>query len=109
MVNGGGAVTLQFLRNPFRSIRKTIMVPWNQIVVMDSDVVMVTPDEVLPTEPPMSHPECKEHDHAYMKPTIHETWKPGMLGGCPDRRVVYTETQVYKTSNYCPLLDNCSN
>nr|CAD7437592.1 unnamed protein product [Timema bartmani] len=34
LVNGGGAVTLQFQRNPFLPLTRTVFVPWNQIVVL---------------------------------------------------------------------------
>lgn len=34
LVNGGGAVTLQFQRSPFRPMTRTVFVPWNQIVVL---------------------------------------------------------------------------
>lgn len=34
LVNGGGAVTLQFTRNPFQPLTRTLFVPWNQIVVL---------------------------------------------------------------------------
>lgn len=31
MVNGGGAITLQFQRSPFRPMTRTVFVPWNQV------------------------------------------------------------------------------
>jgi hypothetical protein len=31
MVNGGGAITLQFQRSPFRPLTRTVFVPWNQV------------------------------------------------------------------------------
>lgn len=31
LVNGGGAVTLQFQRSPFRPLTRTVFVPWNQV------------------------------------------------------------------------------
>lgn len=34
LVNGGGAVTLQFQRSPFRPTTITVFVPWNQIIVL---------------------------------------------------------------------------
>lgn len=33
-MNGGGAVTLQFQRSPFRPMTITVFVPWNQIIVL---------------------------------------------------------------------------
>lgn len=32
MVNGGGAITLQFQRSPFRPMTRTVFVPWNQVI-----------------------------------------------------------------------------
>jgi hypothetical protein len=34
LVNGGGAITLQFQRSPFSPQTKTVFVPWNQIVAL---------------------------------------------------------------------------
>lgn len=31
LVNGGGAVTLQFQRSPFHPMTRTVFVPWNQV------------------------------------------------------------------------------
>ena len=39
LVNGGGAVTLQFQRSPFKPLTRTSYIPWNQIYVMDSVVM----------------------------------------------------------------------
>ena len=39
-MNGGGAVALQFQRNPFHPIKRTVVVPWNDIIVMLNPVVM---------------------------------------------------------------------
>ena len=37
--NGGGAVTLQFQRSPFKPVTRTSYIPWNQIYVIDSVVM----------------------------------------------------------------------
>ena len=39
LVNGGGAVTLQFQRSPFKPLTRTSYIPWNQIYVIDSVVM----------------------------------------------------------------------
>ena len=39
LVNGGGAVTLQFQRSPFKPITRTSYVPWNQILVIEPVVM----------------------------------------------------------------------
>lgn len=44
LVNGGGAVTLQFQRSPFKPLTRTVFVPWNQIVVLPP-VVMTLNEE----------------------------------------------------------------
>lgn len=31
LLNGGGAITLQFQRSPFRPMTRTVFVPWNQV------------------------------------------------------------------------------
>lgn len=36
LVNGGGAVTLQFQRNPYRPEMRTVWASWNRIVVLDN-------------------------------------------------------------------------
>ncbi|KAJ8676085.1 hypothetical protein QAD02_011871, partial [Eretmocerus hayati] len=41
LVNGGGAVTLQFQRSPFGPITRTVFVPWNQIVVLPPVVLTI--------------------------------------------------------------------
>ncbi|XP_057365537.1 teneurin-a-like [Daphnia carinata] len=39
LVNGGGAVTLQFQRNPYRPEMRTVWAAWNRIVVLDKVVL----------------------------------------------------------------------
>lgn len=45
LVNGGGAVTLQFQRSPFRPLTRTVFVPWNQIVVLPPVQMQLSEDE----------------------------------------------------------------
>ena len=40
MVNGGGIITLQFQRNPFYPIKKSVYVAWNDITVIQNPIVM---------------------------------------------------------------------
>lgn len=50
LVNGGGAVTLQFQRSPFKPLRKTVFVPWNQIVVLPPVQMELSDDSIkVPT------------------------------------------------------------
>jgi hypothetical protein len=44
LVNGGGAVTLQFQRSPFRPLTHTVFVPWNQIVVLPLVTMQLSDD-----------------------------------------------------------------
>lgn len=44
LVNGGGAVTLQFGRSPFKAHSRVVSVPWNEVVIIDT-VIMMTGDE----------------------------------------------------------------
>ena len=44
LVNGGGAVTLQFQRNPYKPEIRTIMVAWNRIVVLERVVLRLGDD-----------------------------------------------------------------
>ena len=39
LVNGGGGVTLQFQRSPFRPLTRTLSVPWNRIQVIEPIVM----------------------------------------------------------------------
>lgn len=43
VVDGGGSITLQFMRKPFVTHYMTVVVPWNQIVYI-GDVVMTSKD-----------------------------------------------------------------
>lgn len=46
LVNGGSMVTLQFQRAPFLPIKRTVLVPWNEIVVIQSPIVMSASNEL---------------------------------------------------------------
>ncbi|RWS31258.1 teneurin-m-like protein [Leptotrombidium deliense] len=78
MVNGGGAVTLHFQRDPFRPTQRTVMVPWNEIVVIDK-VKMNVDERKLPD---YRSPICVEHDYDSMRPLVLGAWKHGFQGGC---------------------------
>ncbi|XP_057340739.1 teneurin-a isoform X2 [Microplitis mediator] len=121
LVNGGGAVTLQFQRNPFDPLTRTVFVPWNQIVVLPP-VVMTLPQERkshksnLPPIPAVGFPgfpglsmglfvsngtfrePCMEHNHETLRPIIVGTWMPEKVGGLPGRSLVLAETQIVQES-----------
>lgn len=59
LVNGGGAVTLQFQRSPFKPLRKTVFVPWNQIVVLPPVQMELSDDNVKVPTPRFAHVPLK--------------------------------------------------
>ncbi|XP_035708479.1 teneurin-m isoform X4 [Folsomia candida] len=98
MVNGGGAVTLQFGRSPFNSLSRTIFVPWNEVVIMDTVIMgSTTSDPVLvPTQ------SCEAHDYEGMRPVVLATWKHGFQGNCPGTSAILIESQVVQESIKIP-------
>ncbi|CAH0560894.1 unnamed protein product [Brassicogethes aeneus] len=128
LVNGGGAVTLQFQRSPFKPLIKTVFVPWNQIVVLPP-VEMQLADELsnknghssfLSRNPAINFPgvsrslftsngvlpnTCEEHDPEFLNPLITGTWMPEAVGGMQGRSVVFAETQIVQESIPIPGSD----
>ncbi|XP_054167929.1 teneurin-m-like [Oppia nitens] len=120
LVNGGGAIVLQFQRNPFHPIKRTILVPWNDIIVMLNPVVMSsapTDDKDSQHTDPLNTGigimisdrkrnqslwHCRDHDYDVMKPLLHETLRPGAQGGCTEKSAVIAETQVLQESLAIP-------
>ncbi|XP_044012894.1 teneurin-m isoform X2 [Aphidius gifuensis] len=98
LVNGGGAVTLQFGRSPFKPQTHIVFVPWNEVVIIDR-IVMSTVDE----KPPFHIPHaCAAHDYDMMKPVVLATWKHGFQGACPDKSAILAESQVVQESLQIP-------
>jgi len=89
-VNGGGSVTLQFKRQPFKEKHVTVMVPWNHMVTMET-VTLTLPGEVVPEAGSCEH---TEHDHYRMKPVVLSTWQHTQLGACPSKSTIIPESQV---------------
>lgn len=91
LVNGGGSVTLEFTRSPFRASSVSVMVPWNQIITIDP-VIMVQQGDVI------YHPDPAQcgvfHDHFTLKPVVLPTWQHTQLGACPEKSTVIPESQV---------------
>ncbi|XP_008203483.1 teneurin-a isoform X4 [Nasonia vitripennis] len=124
LVNGGGAVTLQFQRSPFKPMRRTVFVPWNQIVVLPPVVLTIgeegesfksinqPPSPAIggktPGFPGFSanlfdeHGPCMEHDHETLRPIIVGTWMPEKVGGLPGKSLVFAETQIVQESIAIP-------
>lgn len=97
MVNGGGAVTLHFGRSPFNSQTRTIFVPWNEVVIMDTITMGAVEDRVLHFSQP-----CDSHDYDVMKPVVLATWKHGFQGNCPETSAILIESQVVQESIKLP-------
>lgn len=98
LVNGGGAVTLQFGRSPFRAHTHIAFVPWNEVVIIDN-IIMTTSDDkaVVPVPQP-----CIAHDYDTMKAVVLATWKHGFQGACPDKSAILAESQVVQESLQIP-------
>ncbi|XP_014486538.1 PREDICTED: teneurin-m isoform X2 [Dinoponera quadriceps] len=98
LVNGGGAVTLQFGRSPFKPQSHIVFVPWNEVVIIDK-IIMSTAEE----KPPLHVPHaCTAHDYDLMKPVVLATWKHGFQGACPDKSAILAESQVIQESLQIP-------
>ncbi|XP_074032255.1 teneurin-a transmembrane protein isoform X2 [Leptinotarsa decemlineata] len=128
LVNGGGAVTLQFQRSPFKPMTITVFVPWNQIIVLppvhmqlsdDADVGHVK-TSFLAMNPALNFPgvsrsffgpdgglpnTCDDHDPDILNPIITGTWLPEAVGGMQGKSVVFAETQIVQESIAIPGSD----
>ncbi|XP_076321684.1 teneurin-a-like isoform X3 [Tachypleus tridentatus] len=105
LVNGGGAVTLEFQRSHFHPIKRTIMVPWNDIVVMETVVMSVTLEDNSSGGSQNQQDPCLAHDYDVMKPIVYQTWRPGSQGGCTEKSVLVAETQVLQETVNIPGSD----
>lgn len=115
-MNGGGAITLQFQRSPFRPVTRTVFVPWNQIIVL-LPVQMNLVDESESTMPKVhtniaysflsslkykfnegisnqSSVICSDHDHELLRPILTSTWMPNAIGSMAGRSAIFAENQV---------------
>ncbi|XP_039149078.1 teneurin-m isoform X4 [Drosophila simulans] len=99
MVNGGGAVTLQFGRAPFRPQSRIVQVPWNEVVIIDLVVMSMSEEKGLAVT--TTH-TCFAHDYDLMKPVVLASWKHGFQGACPDRSAILAESQVIQESLQIP-------
>ncbi|KAL0125856.1 hypothetical protein PUN28_004718 [Cardiocondyla obscurior] len=118
LVNGGGAVTLQFQRSPFKPLTRTVFVPWNQIVVLPPVVMSLNKEgeSYKSNQPPSpavgfpgismglfsEHGPCLEHDHETLRPIIVSTWMPEKVGGLPGKSLVFAESQIVQESIAIP-------
>ena len=98
MVNGGGAVNLQFQRAPFRPMTRPVAVAWNQLVVLEP-IVMLLDSERPVAGGQRSPPACRRHQPDQLRPVIVNTWQPdtvidGDQTADIDGAAVLVETQV---------------
>ncbi|CAO1418145.1 unnamed protein product [Diamesa hyperborea] len=125
LVNGGGAITLQFQRSPFRPLTSTIFVPWNQIVVLPPVEMNLVADDAKITLPQIrsnlaysflsslqykflegnvseASRICVGHDHELLKPSLTSTWMPNAVGSMSGYSTVFAETQIVQESIQIP-------
>lgn len=98
LVNGGGAVTLQFGRSPFKAQTQIVNVPWNEIVIIETIVMSLIDDKGIQ----LSGQACKAHDYDLMKPVVLASWKHGFQGSWSDKSAVLAESQVVQESFQIP-------
>ncbi|XP_050300174.1 teneurin-m isoform X3 [Anthonomus grandis grandis] len=98
LVNGGGAVTLQFGRSPFRPQSYIVYVPWNEVVIIDNVIMTLGEEKGVSS---VSQP-CAVHDYDTMKPVVLATWKHGFQGSCSDKSAILAESQVIQESLEIP-------
>ncbi|XP_031338872.1 teneurin-m isoform X6 [Photinus pyralis] len=98
LVNGGGAVTLQFGRQPFRPEKHIVFVPWNEVVIIDDVIMNIGEDKGIVNIPQ----PCSAHNYETMKPVVLATWKHGFQGACPDKSAILAESQVVQESLQIP-------
>ncbi|XP_071087575.1 teneurin-m-like isoform X3 [Haliotis cracherodii] len=95
LVNGGGSVELEFIRQPFVTKSASVLTPWNQIITMDTVIMTLTneePDHLFPED-------CStEHQHYLLKPVVLSTWQHTQLGACPEKSTIIPESQVLQES-----------
>ncbi|XP_055525741.1 teneurin-a isoform X2 [Wyeomyia smithii] len=126
LVNGGGAVTLQFQRSPFKPLTRTVFVPWNHIVVLSPIQMQLNDDDdhsrlatryspLNPANSFLNTPQyrfledsaspvtiCLEHDHELLKPQLISTWMPNGVGSMPGKNLIFAETQIVQESIRIP-------
>ena len=111
LVNGGGAVTLQFQRSPFKPLTRTSYIPWNQIHVIDP-VVMASSGRVgiswdqedTSLQLTYSQP-CTSHHYDTMKPFLMSSLRPSQHHRPPYSRTIFADTGVLQESVKIPGSD----
>ena len=84
-------MTLQFSRQPFLSQTTSVMVPWNQVITMETVVMVLTNSELMTPDPAF----CGVvHEYYTLQPVVLSTWQHTQLGSCPERSTIIPESQV---------------
>ncbi|CAG5114545.1 unnamed protein product, partial [Candidula unifasciata] len=104
LVNGGGSVTLEFVRDPFVTQTASVLVPWNQIITMDT-VIMSTESRAQLSAGTTCSNLDNNHDHYLLRPVVLSTWQHTQLGACPKRSTIIPESQVLQESLNVPGTD----
>ena len=90
LVNGGGSVTLNFQRHPFKTRQATVMLPWNRMITMDTvTLTLETEADAVPELCPSVN-----HDIFSVRPVVTTTWQHSQLAACASRSTVILESQV---------------
>ena len=100
-------ITLQFQRNPFHPIKRTLMVPWNEIVVIQNPIVMSAgSDEAFSSDSYESElnlyegvnnrSHCWDHDYQNMKPLLFETFRSNTQNEIGDQSSIIGESQILR-------------
>ncbi|XP_042234258.1 teneurin-m-like isoform X2 [Homarus americanus] len=109
MVNGGGTVTISFGKPPFSPKTIRVMVPWNEVVVLDDIVMTVT--GLAGNEHTYEYHDhtqrhltshCPLHDYDLLRPVVMATWQNVFQGECPDVDAILVESQAVQESVQIP-------
>ena len=108
LVNGGGAVTLQFQRSPFKALTRTSYIPWNQIHVIEPVVMASSGGAGISwaeedTSLKLSYSEpCLPHHFDKMKPLLFSSHQPSWHQGPPYQRTIFADSGVVQEAVQVP-------
>lgn len=94
MVNGGSAVSLHLQREPFSPVTKTLIVPWNEIVVIDP-VVMSLEESMVPLS---TYLTSSLSSSSSVSPSFSSSFNHGTSGaGKSDHHLSSSSSSMYDT------------
>ncbi|KAK2714673.1 hypothetical protein QYM36_009036, partial [Artemia franciscana] len=101
LINGGGGVNVQFQRSPFHTETRTVVAPWNKIIVIQ-DVGMRVYDDRKSDEPVQDKliQECSPrlYGNFTLEPTIIPTWNPNLDIESPLNKDIVFDGQVVRNT-----------